>query len=155
MKKNKKINTTKKTIYVLSFSLFLLLALVIFSLDNYLFTIQRIERLSKLENYDNFTMTAHFENRCQNHEIMRFDEKKLYYDCIDQIYIHYGSISLFLEEALEKVYITIESLLSHTIKMPSQEKDSSIYLYQNIRKNICFEIYIDDTSIIFRPVVTS
>lgn len=155
MKKNKKINTTKKTIYVLSFSLFLILTLVVFSLDNYLFTIQRTERLSKLENYDNFTMTANFEKRCQNHEIMRFDEKKLYYDCIDQIYIHYGSISLFLEEALEKEYITIESLLSHTIKMPSQEKDSSIYLYQNTRKNICFEIYIDDTSIIFRPVVTS
>lgn len=155
MKKNKKISATKKTIALLSFSLFLILALVIFSLDNYLFTIQRTERLSKLENYDNFTMTANFEKRCQNHEIMTIDGKKLYYDCIDQIYVHYGSISLFLEEALEKEYITIESLLSHTIKMPSKEETTSIYLYQNTRKNLCFEIYIDETSITFRPVVSS
>ena len=156
MKKETKVKKPKRVIYLLSFCLFLLLVFIIFSLDNYLFTIQRTERLSKLENYDNFTMTAHFENRCQNHEIMTIDEKTLYYECIDQIYIHYGSMSVFLKEALEKEYVTIESILSHTIKISSQEEGSStVYLYQNTRKGINFEIYITDTSITFKPVQSS
>ncbi len=156
MKKPKHRFKIKKTFYLVSIFIFLLFALVTFSLNNYLFTIQRTERLSKLENYENFTMTANFESRCQNHEIMTIDDKKIYYECIDQIYIHYGTISLFLQEALEKEYITIESILSHTIKMPSKKEESfSIYLYQNTRKNLCFEIFIDENSIVFRPVESS
>ena len=153
--KKKKMHS-KKTVVLLSFFLFLLLVVVVFSLDNYLYVIQRKERLSKLDNYDNFTMTAHFENRCQDREIMEVDEKKIVFSCIDQIYIHYGSVSLFLEDALNNEYITIDSLLSHTIKRSNKEKeDTDLYYYQNMRENISFEILIDEVSVVFRPVQSS
>ena len=48
MKKKKM--QSKKTVVLLSFFLFLLLVVAVFSLDNYLYVIQRKERLSKLDN---------------------------------------------------------------------------------------------------------
>ena len=152
--KKKKMHS-KKTFVLLSFFLFLLLVVAVFSLDNYLYVIQRKERLSKLDNYDNFTMTAYFENRCQDREVMEVDEKKIIFSCIDQIYIHYGSVSLFLEDALNNEYITIDSLLSHTIKRSNKAEATALYYYQNTRKNINFEILIDETSIVFRPAHAS
>ena len=100
MKKKKRFTNIKTTVILTSFLLFFLLSLCVFSLDKYLYQIQQTEWLSKLENYDNFTMSIRPQNRCQKREIMQYNDKKIVFDCIEQVYVHYGTITIFLTDAL-------------------------------------------------------
>lgn len=153
MKKRKFHFKMKKTLWLISLNVLLVFFLAILCLDNYLYQIQREERLSKVENYNDFTMTFHEENRCQNHQIMNINNQKLIYNCIDQIYIHYGSVTIFLNYALENNYITLDDILSHTIKIDNKEnKDIKVYLYENKKTNSSFTISISEEEIIFKPV---
>ena len=117
-----------------------------FSLDKYLYQIQQTEWLSKLENYDNFTMSIRTQNRCQKREIMQYNDKKIVFDCIEQVYVHYGTITIFLTDALNENYITIDSILSHMIKERNQK---NLYLYRNQKLDIEFYIRITEEEIIF------
>lgn len=153
MKKRKFHFKMKKTLWLISLNVLLVFFLAILCLDNYLYQIQREERLSKVENYNDFTMTFHEENRCQNHQIMNINNQKLIYNCIEQIYIHYGSVTIFLNYALENNYITLDDILSHTIKIDNKEnKDIKVYLYENKKTNSSFTISISEEEIIFKPV---
>ena len=145
MSEKKKFTHLKMTLLLTSFLLFLLLSLCVFTLDKYLYQFQRTEWLSKIDNYDNFTLTMLPQNRCQKREIMEYENKKIIFDCIEQVYVHYGSITLFLEEALKKNYITIDSILSHTIK-----EDKNLYFYQNQKLNMKFYIRLTDNEILFQ-----
>ena len=146
MKKKKRFTNIKTTVILTSFLLFFLLSLCVFSLDKYLYQIQQTEWLSKLENYDNFTMSIRTQNRCQKREIMQYNGKKIVFDCIEQVYVHYGSITIFLTDALKENYITIDSILSHMIKERNQK---NLYLYRNQKLDIEFYIRITEEEIIF------
>lgn len=153
MKKRKIYFKIKQTMLLISLNVLLIFFLAILCLSNYLYQIQREERLSKLENYNDFTMTFHEENRCQNHQVMNIDNKKLFFNCIDQIYVHYGSVTIFLNYALENNYITLNDILTHTIKIDNKEnKDIKVYLYENKKANSSFTISVSEEEIIFKPV---
>ena len=151
----RKIKQWKKTFWLLFISLFLLLVLDVVGLNQYLYTVQRIDRFENRED-DDFFLSFSLETRPQTTYRTTVSSHAIYYEGIDQIYIHYGSVSLFLEDALNNEYITIDSLLSHTIKRSNkEEEDTDLYYYQNTRENISFEILIDEVSIVFRPVQSS
>ncbi len=153
MKKTRFRFKLRKTIIFISLTIMLLFFLAVLSLDNYLYKIQREERLSKIENYSEFTITVNEEKRCQNRKIIDIGNKSLNFYCFDQVYIHYGSVTIFLIDALKNNYITIEDILSHTTKIEDGLKNGgvNVYIYENKKSNTIFAINVDQSSITFKP----
>lgn len=145
----RKIKQWKKTFLLLFISLFLLLVLDVVGLNQYLYTVQRIDRFENRED-DDFFLSFSLETRPQTTYRTTVSSHAIYYEGIDQIYIHYKDVSILLTDALEKQYVTLSSLEGKMTK----DEDGSFY-YENKRTNTYLEMITKDDSILFRPRVNA
>ena len=145
----RKIKQWKKTFLLLFISLFLLLVLDVVGLNQYLYTVQRIDRFENRED-DDFFLSFSLETRPQTTYRTTVSSHAIYYEGIDQIYIHYKGVSILLTDALEKQYVTLSSLEGKMTK----DEDGSFY-YENKRTNTYLEMITKDDSILFRPRVNA
>ena len=145
----RKIKQWKKSFLLLFISLFLLLVLDVVGLNQYLYTVQRIDRFENRED-DDFFLSFSLETRPQTTYRTTVSSHAIYYEGIDQIYIHYKDVSILLTDALEKQYVTLSSLEGKMTK----DEDGSFY-YENKRTNTYLEMITKDDSILFRPRVNA
>ena len=145
----RKIKQWKKTFWLLFISLFLLLVLDVVGLNQYLYTVQRIDRFENRED-DDFFLSISLETRPQTTYRTTVSSHAIYYEGIDQIYIHYKDVSILLTDALEKQYVTLNSLEG---KMAKDENGS--FYYENKRTNTYLEMIVKDDASLFRPRVNA
>jgi len=96
---------------------------------NHLYSIRKIERLKKVEDYTKFTLTMRLSNRCDEEEITLFVHEDVVYKtkCFKEIYVFYGSTFLSLEEAYEKNYFKLKDIFYHMIRTKGEEYDTYEY----------------------------
>lgn len=143
MEEIKQMITKQKKIVYMGLILSIVLAiLVLLIFNNFLFYIQRMERLSKVED-NNGIVTLRYKKQanCQDRYVYTIDDTMVYYDCLDTVYISYGNTTAFLENALKRKYVTLEDLTKNTW----QEKlESNLTLYYDNKKESPFTLLVDE-----------
>ncbi len=110
----------KRSIFLLFLGLCLLTVLLVFLLNYYLYCLQRLERIEKIDDYTDYTISYYEQNRCQTKEKFKYDGYTYYYDCLENVYLNYGSTQMTLEEAITGEYLSLSSFISN-LKVEYQE----------------------------------
>ena len=94
--------------------------------DNFAFIAngKRKERLEKIGDYTSYELSYEPQKRCQLKEKFTFEDKTFYFDCVDEVYLSYGSTKMTLEEALKNKYLTFADL---TTGLFEEETDEEIF----------------------------
>jgi len=142
MIKKKKLHTLKQNIWLIALILTLGILLTSLFLQKYLFQIQTIERLQNVEDYSNYIITFIPQKRTTTQKRFSYKNINYYYQGIEQIYVSYGTTTIFLQDALQKEYLGLKSIIKNmTIKendeMSSNEK---IYIHNSSSTNKSFQI---------------
>ena len=124
MKKTNYLAKQKRTVYLLLIFILGCILVLSFFLNTYLLELQRKERLEKIGDYTNYELSYEPQKRCQLKEKFIFEDKTFYFDCVDEVYLSYGSTKMTLEEALKNKYLTFEDL---TTGLFEEETDEEIF----------------------------
>lgn len=140
------IRQKRKFFFLFFLFMALLFILIYFSLMNYLYQIQRTERLSKLDEDETYTLSYSKQNRCKTSYIFTYDNYKYYYDCLNEVYISYGSTGVFLQDALNNKYVTLDDLITDTVKK-TVNSNKTIYYHHSSIEGKSYKIAIEDQTI--------
>ena len=110
----------KRSIFLLFLGLCLLTVLLVFLLNYYLYCLQRLERIEKIDDYMDYTISCHKQNRCQVKEKFWYDGYTYYYDCLENVFLNYGTTQMTLEEAIMGEYLSLNRFVSN-LKVEYQE----------------------------------
>lgn len=125
-KKNQFIKKMKrKFILGIGIALFLITTFA-FLLNQYLFFIQKEERLSKKTDFKDFSISYLKQNRCEKIPRIEKNDVVYYFDCLDMVYVSFGETKISFEEAIERGYLTLPNLLDSTT-FKNKEEESSVY----------------------------
>lgn len=142
-KKNKYLKHQKRVILFFSLFLFLCLSFLVISLESYLYELQREERLSKVKDYNNYVLSYTTQNRCEKKEKFTVDNITYIYDCLDNIYLSYGTTKVTLEEILTLRYLTLKDLIKN-MKYDSSDEIYETYVYYPTKNKIGYKLSIDE-----------
>ncbi len=147
MKKTKCLRQQKKCMfYLLLIELFVVGSICLF-LNYYLHAIQRQERISKITDYTSYTLTYETQKRCQTKEKFSYDGYTYYYDCMNEVFLNYGSTQMTLKEAITKEYLTLNDLTNH-LKKESID-DQVIYTHVNTNVTKGYQFIIEGNMVTF------
>lgn len=150
--KRKEIKKCKTFTLLIVLLTFLSLVLTAFSLQLYLYQIQKEERLGKVEEYDNFILTVVKQKRQVKKLQFQYKNCNYYFDGIEEIYISYGSTKVFLEEAIKEEYINIEDIIINC-NLVEEEGNNKTYIHKSNDEKKSYQIKIEEkenlTNIIF------
>jgi len=124
--KIKQIRKLKKKFFLAICGSFFIIFFLLVLLNSYLFEIQKEERLSKKSDFKNYKITYIKENRCQKKERIKKENISYIFDCLDMVYVTFGTTKITLEEAIEKNYLDLATLLENTTLI-GKEENASIY----------------------------
>lgn len=102
-------------------------------LNKHLFYIQSIERISKLREYDKYSLKLRLSTSCDkitDKLVYKNDNIDFYISCLDEVYVLYGSTPTTLSYAMKNDYLTLDIL----------KKNSTLEKYDDYNK------YIDNTN---------
>ena len=131
MKKTYLQKQKRRMYFVLIFILTCILILSFF-LNTYLLELQRKERMDKISDYTDYELMYEPQNRCQVKNKFTFEEYTYLFNCVDEVYLSYGSTKMTLEEALENHYLTFKDL---TIGLVEEETDEELIYTHDKTKN--------------------
>lgn len=114
----------KRTVYLILIFILGCIFVLSFFLNTYLLKLQRKERLEKIGDYTSYELSYEPQKRCQLKEKFTFEDKTFYFDCVDEVYLSYGSTKMTLEEALKNKYLTFDDL---TTGLFEEETDEEIF----------------------------
>lgn len=114
----------KKAVYFILLFILGCLLILSFFLNTYLLKLQRKERLEKIDDYTTYELSYEPQKRCQLKEKFVFEDKTFYFDCVDEVYLSYGSTKMTLEEALKNKYLTFDDLKNGLLE---EETDEEIF----------------------------
>ena len=124
---------TKKVreLFVLIFVI-LSFALILTSLamQKYLYDIQVNERLSKVEDYEDYSIMLKLQKRDKRHRYLTLDNDTYYLDGVEEVYIKYGSTVAFLSDVLEKKYLSIDDLIKNMKEVNTTSDDDTFYFHK-------------------------
>ncbi len=149
MKKKSSIFIKLKLKFVLLlFTIFFILFLFSFLLLNYLYDVQRIERLEKIEDYTDFVLSYDELNRCVNKDAFTLDNTTFIYECVDEVYLYYGSTKATLEEVLKSHYLSLDDILKSMKKNTNYDENTTLYtrIPTDKRKGYQFEVETQENS---------
>lgn len=129
---------TKKVreLFVLVF-IILSFALILTSLamQKYLYDIQVNERLSKVEDYEDYSVMLKLQKRDKRHKYLTLDNDTYYLDGVEEVYIKYGSTVAFLSDVLEKKYLSIDDLIKNMKEVNTTSDDDTFYFHKPNKNN--------------------
>lgn len=121
LEKTHALRRVKRRVFLLFLGLCLLTAFLVFLLNYYLYCLQRVERIEKIDDYTSYTISYHKQNRCQVKEKFRYDGYTYYYDCLENVYLNYGSTQMTLEEAITGEYLSLSRFIAN-LKVEYQDE---------------------------------
>lgn len=127
--KKRKIRFTKlkcTILFIVLFFLFLI-AFLSFNLERQLYEMQKEKRLQKVEDFNMFEISYHEQNRCQKKEIFVYQDVSYSYDCLENVFVSFGSTKITLKEAITKNYITLDMILQKMMKWEYDIPDALLY----------------------------
>jgi len=142
-KKKKYLKHQKRFLMLIFLFLVLCLSFLVISLESYLYDLQRIERLSKVKDYNDYNLTYTTQNRCEKKKRFTVDNITYVYDCLDNVYLSYGSTKVTLEEILTKKYLTLNDLKKN-MKYDSSDEVYETYVYYPTKNKIGYKLSIDE-----------
>ena len=150
----KNFKKAKKIAWGLFFFVVLLLFITTLGLQSYLYRIQQDERLSGIDNYLDYDISIRTQKKREKKFQFQYENDYYYYDGIEEIFISYGSTTAFLEEMIEKQYLTVEDMTKNMELIPSEEENVRWYVHNSSQENQRFIIQIvtqeNDREIIFQ-----
>lgn len=126
-KRKKYFKGIKRFYFLIIVWLLFVVALIFFLLDSRLYEAQKKERLSKIKDFTDFVLIYEPQRRCEFRK--RWDYKNItyYYDCIDHIFLKYGSIVVTLQEMIENDFLVIDEVIN---KMEKESTEGNITTYK-------------------------
>lgn len=128
----------KKQKHLVIYTILLILIVILLLgllLDKHLYDLQREERISKIEDYRNFHLSYQEQNRCKLEEKFQIEDTTIYYDCLEEVYIKYGSTLTTLKDVMESGYLTVKDILSQT-----KEGEDGIYYHSATKDAMGYQI---------------
>ncbi len=147
MEKNEVVQKIRfRTFLFLFILLFFLLAIVVF-FSSYLFQMQRFERLRKISNFQDFTISVKDSSVCETSFRFVVHDVSYYYDCIDTIYLAYGSTKTTLNELLSLGYFELKDILRFLKKQSTEKENVTNYILSSFSSSLIFEVETNEDEI--------
>lgn len=143
-KKNVFVKKSKRKLFFLFFFFLLLLFFLFFFLEYRLYELQREERLLKVKDYTSYTLSYQKQNRCQKREVFSKENTHYYYDCLDNVYLTYGSVETTLEEVILNDLLSLDVLLSRMQKWDSEIEGITEYTKASTNVSMGYKILVDE-----------
>ena len=107
------------------------------------------ERLEKIDDYTTYELSYEPQKRCQLKEKFVFEDKTFYFDCVDEVYLSYGSTKMTLEEALKNKYLTFDDLKNGLLE---EETDEEIF-FDVIVRSVVSSVLFRGANCMYKNVI--
>lgn len=134
----------RKSIWLLMFGLFASIALILLQIDFYLFSIQRKERFQDISDFSSFHLSYYAQKRCQKKKRFQVGTDTYFYDCLENVYITYGSTKFTLEEIMKSEKLNLDGLLFYTIKWNTDVENIKEYVFHATKNDIGYKITVEE-----------
>ena len=134
----------RKSIFLLMFGLFFAIALILLQIDFYLFSIQRKARFQDISDFTTFHLSYYGQKRCQEKKRFQVGTDTYYYDCLENVYMTYGSTKFTLEEVMKSGNLNLEGLLFYTIKWDTDTENIKEYIFNPTKNDVGYKITVEE-----------
>ncbi len=136
------IKKTRRRFWLFLMFLFLVIFFLCLLLEYYLYEMQRRDRILKVTDYSTYVLTYQKQNRCQTRTIFFLDSVEYRYDCLDNIYLTYGTTETTLEEVFTNGYVTLDVFLSKMQKLETEEGKEK-YIRHSTNMSMGYQVLIE------------
>ena len=85
------------------------------------------------------------QNRCEKKLKFSFDDISYYYDCLDEVYIHYGSTKATLKEVITKEYLSFNDFIKNLHEIESEEENVRVFVHSSSNDEYSYKVKLSKT----------